>query len=162
MFIFFYALLPAVTEEIFFRGLILNSFKGVKNLAVAVVLSGLCFALYHVNFTQFFYQFIYGVMLALLVAVSGSVIPAIFAHFINNLAVILFTYFAVEINLFNPLFISLGIIVTVLSALALIFLNKKKSAEKSEKTDGVGKFILFAAVGGAFCLLLAIGNLFNI
>lgn len=164
LFILCYALVPAVFEELFFRGFLIRYLYGVRTWA-AVIVSALCFALYHGNFAQFFYQFIYGAALGLLTVSSGSVIPSVFAHFINNLAVILFTYFSVNINLYDPLLIVFGVAVSVCVSVALIFILRKKQnsgGRTAENGNGLGGFFAFASVGMAFCLLLAIGNVFNV
>ena len=81
-----FALLPAVAEELFFRGIILNSLSATKKV-YAVLVSALCFSLYHCSLTQLVYQFIYGVALGFLYLTAKSVLPCIIAHFVNNFSV---------------------------------------------------------------------------
>ena len=77
------ALLPAIFEELFFRGFILNCFSGMKSW-VAILVSATCFSLYHGSATQLIYQFIYGVGLGFVAHNARSVFPCIIAHFLNN------------------------------------------------------------------------------
>ena len=49
------AVLPAVFEELFFRGVLLSSLNGVKTV-YAVLTTSMCFALYHCSVAQFIYQ----------------------------------------------------------------------------------------------------------
>lgn len=77
------ALLPAVVEEFIFRGLIFNGYKK-RNPFVAILLSSALFGLIHMNINQFSYAFVIGVVFALLVYATGSLVPSIFAHFLIN------------------------------------------------------------------------------
>ncbi len=154
-----FALIPAVIEEVFFRGLILTSLKGVKTV-FAVTAVSVIFALYHCSVSQLVYQLIYGVGLALLAIYAKSIIPCVIAHFINNFTVILFEYFKININLYNPLIIAGGILALIIFALITVF-SIKKHENKEEKLYSVKKFYFpFAIFGCVICLALLIGNLF--
>ena len=83
------AVLPAIFEEIAHRGLLLNAYKKY-GIGKAMIVSGLMFGLMHLNIGQFFYASIVGVLLAFIVVVSDSIVPAIIVHFTNNF---LNTYF---------------------------------------------------------------------
>lgn len=81
--LFLNCLLPALLEELFFRGLIL-SLLWQRMGGGAIWLSALMFALAHGSLYQAPYAFVGGVFLALAAAVGGSVaIPFLF-HFANN------------------------------------------------------------------------------
>lgn len=132
LFILLSAVLPAVTEETLYRGFILNNTKHL-GLAFACLMNGLIFALYHWSLGQLIYQFIYGVMLTLLAYKSGSVIPSIIAHFLNNLTALTLTYFSVGLDLFSPIVISVGVGLLV-GFILLIFLPiKKEKVERDEE-----------------------------
>ncbi len=77
------ALAPAVAEEFIFRGVI---FHGYRQLGImkAALLSGLLFGLMHMNMNQFVYAFGLGVILALLLEVSGSIYAPMLVHFMVN------------------------------------------------------------------------------
>lgn len=77
------ALVPALAEEFMFRGIFYHSYRqwGIWKAALC---SGLCFGLVHMNLNQFLYVFVLGVIFALLVEATGSVISAILAHFTIN------------------------------------------------------------------------------
>lgn len=77
------AVLPAIFEEIAHRGLLLNAYKKY-GIGKAMIISGLMFGLMHLNISQFFYASIVGVLLAFIVIVSDSIVPAIIVHFTNN------------------------------------------------------------------------------
>ena len=115
------ALLPAFSEEFFFRGVIYNSLSRVKTV-FAIIIIAVCFALYHGSLAQLIYQLIYGASLALLRKVANSSIPCIVAHFINNFAILLFEYFNVQIDLYSPYLIAVGLV--LVSAFAFVCIRK--------------------------------------
>lgn len=77
------AIVPAFTEEFLFRGIFYHGYRpaGVRK---AIVVSGLCFGLLHMNLNQFCYAFVLGMIFALLVEATGSIFCPILAHFIIN------------------------------------------------------------------------------
>lgn len=83
------ALVPAVTEELLFRKVILDRTLPYGK-TFAIVFSSLCFSLIHTSPTQFLYAFTAGVFLAAVAANSGSVIPSMVIHFANNLLSIIY------------------------------------------------------------------------
>ena len=77
-------------EEVVFRGVMLHSYQRSGRIIGSVLLSSFLFGLMHLNFNQFFYGFLLGIMLALLVEATGSVLPSFIAHAtFNSLEVIL-------------------------------------------------------------------------
>lgn len=78
------ALLPAVCEEILFRGLLLSALRRHLPAGVAIVLSSAAFALFHVDPVRLAPTFLLGCVLATLVVVSGSIYPAILLHLLHN------------------------------------------------------------------------------
>ena len=84
------AVLPALFEEFTHRGLV---FAGYRDAGEGVVfVSALLFALMHQNVRQVGYTFVLGVVLAMVVFYSGSLFPAVFLHFFNNLISVFMTY----------------------------------------------------------------------
>ena len=85
----FYALAlsigPALSEELAFRGLILQGLRSRLGAGVAVALSALLFGVIHLDPLQGVGAFFTGLYLGYLTARSGSIYPAILAHGFNNL-----------------------------------------------------------------------------
>jgi sodium transport system permease protein len=75
--------IPAVVEEIFFRGIVLNGLSG-RRVAVAVLGSALAFGIYHVSFFRLLPTAFLGVLLALTTLWSGSIFPSMLWHALNN------------------------------------------------------------------------------
>ncbi len=156
------AILPAIFEELFFRGLLLSSLDEHGNIT-KVIAVGLCFALYHCNLGQFFYQFIYGVAFCLLALYAKSVIPCIIAHFINNFVIILCEYLGIYIDLFNPIFIAIGLVALVGFIVITCLLNKTLKGKENKKLSkkGIVEFyILYGILGILICALMIITSLF--
>ena len=83
-----YALLPAIAEEIIFRGVIQRSISSKFNGFVAVFFSTLMFVLVHGSLQQTVYQLIVGIMLGYLACVGGNIVYSIILHFLSNALVL--------------------------------------------------------------------------
>ena len=77
------AVLPAIIEEIAYRGIV---FYGLREYGViaAVVVSGVLFGLNHMNVNQFIYACILGMVFALMDEASGSIFASMIMHFVFN------------------------------------------------------------------------------
>ena len=81
------AVLPAVFEEIYFRGAVLTMLRSAKMKTVAVIgISAFLFMMLHGPSWYFLTDLYAGILLALLVYFTGSVYASFIAHFISNLA----------------------------------------------------------------------------
>ena len=109
-------LLPAIAEELFFRGVLLDSLSDT-HVILRVITVALCFSLYHGNVSQLAYQFVYGAGLCFLTLKAKSVIPAMIAHFCNNFFALTTYYFNIDIDLFNPILIVIGAVLLILFAI---------------------------------------------
>lgn len=78
------ALIPAIGEEIMFRGYLMKLFNKNSNHHNGIALSALIFALIHFNFTHFFYYFILGVILGYVYYWGKNLLFPIIIHFIHN------------------------------------------------------------------------------
>lgn len=92
--LFHIALIPAFAEEFLFRGYILRAFEKSWGIIVAIIVSSLIFGMFHLQITNLLPLAALGAMLAVLTVYSGSIWPAVLAHFINNgAAVVTATYY---------------------------------------------------------------------
>lgn len=160
--LFVYALLPAVCEELLFRGAVLRGTDFMKIWQIAL-LNGLAFALFHQNPAQFVYPLITGSMYALVALRAGSALPCILMHAVNNLLILILSYFAPDASLHNAATVVTALICFVAAAAYLVFFDKKPvyAAEGLEpETPIAGKyFFLFAAAGAAMCVVAWITSL---
>jgi uncharacterized protein len=91
--IFMIAVIPALGEEFMFRGVILRILNDwSRNTHVAIWVSAILFSFIHMQFLGFFPRMILGVLFGYMVVWSGSVWPAVVAHFVNNAAAVIFFY----------------------------------------------------------------------
>jgi sodium transport system permease protein len=78
------ALVPAVCEELFFRGYVLSGVRGALGKVAAVLLVALVFAIFHQSVFRLVVSAALGLLLGLLVVQWRSVWPAVLAHFLHN------------------------------------------------------------------------------
>ena len=79
------AAMPAICEEIFFRGFILTSFKNnKKSYRGAIIFSGILFGLMHMDFIRIVPTSILGIAFAYAVCKTNSIAVSMFMHFLNN------------------------------------------------------------------------------
>lgn len=90
--VFVLAFLPAVCEELIFRGVILSGLRKNMSDMSAIALSAFMFALMHGSLQQLVYPFLLGLIFGLIVVRTGSTFASMLIHFTNNFLVILFTY----------------------------------------------------------------------
>jgi len=94
------AVIPAIGEELFFRGLLQRLFIDLaRNKHLGIILAALVFSAFHMQFYGFVPRFLLGAMFGYLFLWSGSLWVTIIAHFINNGIAVLFFYFAGKHNL---------------------------------------------------------------
>jgi len=85
------ALLPALTEELVFRGVLARGLATCLPALVAITASSIVFALIHGNPPQMIATFLLGCTLGFIAIRSGSIAPTVLAHFTNNALVTLIT-----------------------------------------------------------------------
>lgn len=150
------AVLPAIFEETLFRGVVLSGLKQFGQIGSAL-LCGALFSLYHQNPPQTIYQFICGTAFAFIAIRSGSILPSILSHFINNAIVLVLYKFNVQ-TMPMPVYV----IYLVLSCACLVasiwwlIVDAKKypKAKETVKIKGEkGRFFLYASVGIIVCAL---------
>lgn len=83
--LFVIAFLAAVCEEIFFRGMLQKVImECVKNKHIAIWIGAILFSAFHMEFYGFVPRMLMGAYLGYLFYWSGSLMPGILAHFLNN------------------------------------------------------------------------------
>jgi membrane protease YdiL (CAAX protease family) len=135
--IVFMALLPALAEEIFFRGFLMNVFNGIfNNMHVAILITAFLFSAMHLQFMKFIPMFFLATVFGYAAYWTGSIMTSIVAHFMNNsLAVIQLFYFsdgdyAKSLDQSQSLSLSVNIAL-IISAVALFVFIQRKSSIKT-------------------------------
>lgn len=128
--IFIVALLPAVVEEMVFRGVIQHNFNKKYNIVFSILVSSLLFGIAHMNLFQFIFTFILGIFLGYVYYDSKNIIVPILFHFTNNLLAVIINMMGIKINA------NLSFILLIISFVTLIIgvflttgrtINKEKS-----------------------------------
>ncbi|MGL4847601.1 MAG: lysostaphin resistance A-like protein [Clostridium sp.] len=77
------AVMPAITEEISLRGVVLSNYDEKSNFKAALV-GGFLFGVFHLNAHQFIYTAALGFVLVYAVRVTGCIFSSMIIHFIIN------------------------------------------------------------------------------
>lgn len=100
--LFMIAFLPAIGEELLFRGVIQRIFTNwTKNHHYGIWISAILFSALHMQFYGFIPRMILGVLFGYLLVWSGSVWMPILAHFINNAFAVIMIHL-INSNILKP------------------------------------------------------------
>ncbi len=134
--LFIMALLPAIGEELFFRGSLQKALLRMSNKPwLAILLSSLVFALLHGTFFKILPIFALGLMLGALYHVTRNLWYNIIIHFFNNGLAVLAVYYGnrsellkklSDDNLIVPIYVAF---VSIFIAIAIMYFMKRKSDE---------------------------------
>lgn len=92
--LFIMALLPAVGEELFFRGMLLGTLnRSIKNYHVCIWITAFLFSLVHFQLGKFIPIMLMGGLFGYLRIWSKSLTLPIVAHFTNNSIIVLYYFF---------------------------------------------------------------------
>lgn len=149
-----HALLPAILEELLFRFAPMKLLS--ENKRSALILSSVMFAFAHANLFQIPYALLAGIVFSSLYLMTGSVIPSMILHFINNAFSLASIYGVTSLVIFSVL----GALSAV--SLTVIFIKRRVYREEISKMIGSEKAVLSYTplffIGTA--LVLAISALF--
>lgn len=111
------ALLPAVAEEVTFRGVVLAGLRRSGSRWVAVVGSALVFGLFHINPYHVVAASVMGLLLGWVALESGSILPGMLIHLVNNGAQVLLERIPdVADQIRSPRVVALALALTALGA----------------------------------------------
>ena len=140
-----FAILPAVTEELLFRGIIAGEYES-RGAGIAVIFSAVVFAMSHFSIVRFPIYFFSGIMLALVLYATRSLLAAMLIHIINNAAVLLCEKYVLHIvdrqNVSLVLFVLIAGAVFVLSGMLMCWeaqgIYKNYAEENVESPQAAG------------------------
>ncbi len=93
--LFIMALIPAVGEELMFRGILQGMFRELTgNVHAAVILTAVIFSAFHMQFYGFVPRMLLGLVFGYLLVWTGNMWWPILGHFINNGAAVIMMWFA--------------------------------------------------------------------
>jgi len=125
------AFMAALSEEIFFRGLLQQMFiKNKVNVHVAIVVTAVLFSAFHLQFFGFIPRMFLGIILGYLYYLTQNLWVSIIAHFFNNaFAVVAMHFYNQETtegvsNVQDPIGIAFVLLSLVMVVGQLIMLNR--------------------------------------
>uniref|UniRef100_Q3AQJ8 CAAX prenyl protease 2/Lysostaphin resistance protein A-like domain-containing protein n=1 Tax=Chlorobium chlorochromatii (strain CaD3) TaxID=340177 RepID=Q3AQJ8_CHLCH len=87
------AVTPAITEELLFRGYVQRNYMQVLSPAMAIVLSGLLFAFFHLSAANLLPLALLGCYIGYIYYCSGNLFVPMVAHFTNNALALIVLWF---------------------------------------------------------------------
>ena len=137
VFLLMYVLLPPVLEELLFRGVLLFRLRRFGD-GFAVALSSFIFALMHHNLVSMPGIFLTGLLFGYLTILSGSLVPAMLMHLLNNSIAVLFLWFEryktpAEMNMLASAVFLAGITSFALICMyAVVFMLQRREPRQSD------------------------------
>ncbi|MBU3109873.1 CPBP family intramembrane glutamic endopeptidase [Clostridium gasigenes] len=128
------AVLPAITEEVTIRGVVLSGYDNTNKYKAALV-TGLFFGMLHLDPQQFLYATVLGFILALVVRATKSIFATAIIHFLIN-----------------------GTSVTMQKLINIIFGKEylmEQATEKSVQSLPINEKLIMVAVFGAIAIVFA-------
>ncbi|WP_159517346.1 CPBP family intramembrane glutamic endopeptidase [Sunxiuqinia indica] len=95
------AVIAPIVEELIFRGVIMHGLMRNYPKIIAIFVSALFFALFHLNPWQFPATFLLGLLLGWVMVITRNIFACILGHSINNLLVLLSIEYWDEISQFS-------------------------------------------------------------
>ncbi|MBQ2730360.1 MAG: CPBP family intramembrane metalloprotease [Clostridia bacterium] len=120
-----FAILPAILEELLFRGVVRAEYSKY-GAAASVILSSVLFALLHFSPVRFPLYFFTGIILAMTASAANTIIPTVVIHVANNLFVLYFEKYIYKIagKHSGGLTLLVFMVVSVMLISAILFFGK--------------------------------------
>ncbi len=117
------AILPAVAEELFFRGFLQKALQiGLKRSHLAVIATAFIFSFIHLEFYGFLPRFLLGLLLGYAYLWSGDIKVPILIHFTNNFMDLCLSYYSGSVETGSGVQNSFGIMQILFSIVSLFVL----------------------------------------
>jgi sodium transport system permease protein len=132
----FLAVMPAIAEELAFRGVLLHGLRARMRPVAAILLAGAVFGLFHVSLFRIVPTAYLGVILAATVVLTGSIYPAIIWHFLNNaLAIVPVRMGWIDTSTDLPWWIYAAAVVTLAVSLAIMVSARRGAGPDTGSAD---------------------------
>ena len=112
-------LMAGAAEEIFFRGYMQTRLRARWPAPLAVAVTSFCFALMHLEWLHGILAFVLGLYFGALTEMTGSTLPAMTCHVVNNVLFTLLAALAGSLDAFRPNAFLLAVSVVVFVACLL-------------------------------------------
>lgn len=100
------ALMPAVGEELMFRGFVYGSLRDKTKNIIAMLVTSALFGIYHMSLIKFFTTSLLGFVLVWVVSETGCIFCSMLMHFCNNLLSVLVSKYAQQIEKWLPMLVT--------------------------------------------------------
>lgn len=90
-----FAIIPGFVEETLFRGVMYNTYSRIHPIA-GMLVSAFCFGLMHGNFNQMPYAIFLGIVFALMLEATDSILVTMWMHFLLNSISVVAMYFSTD------------------------------------------------------------------
>lgn len=122
---------PAIVEELMFRGVLYRYLRS-HGVQFAAITSSIIFGLIHLNFLQFIFATIMGVVCCYIYEATGKIRYSMLLHLLNNSILVLFNILPITEEVSAVIKVALGIVSLVATIAYLIY---KKTKYRVLKTD---------------------------
>lgn len=100
------ALMPAVGEELMFRGFVYGSLRDKTRNIIAMLVTSALFGIYHMSLIKFFTTSLLGFAFVWVVSETGCIYCSMLMHFCNNLLSVLATKYAQQVERRLPMLVA--------------------------------------------------------
>ena len=139
--LFIIAIIPAIGEELFFRGYLQKQLSNLfNNIHLSILLTAFLFSAVHLHFHGLLPRFVLGILLGYLLYWSKNLWIPIIAHFVNNALAVILSYKAIKIEsgpyaLFSEEKVShMSATFSFIAVALLLYLFYKNTKKKTEKS----------------------------
>jgi membrane protease YdiL (CAAX protease family) len=146
--VFIIALLPAVGEELFFRGALQRVvIQLTRNPWAGIILTAVLFSALHLQFSGFLPRMFLGIVLGAFYWFSGSIYTSMIAHFTNNAVQVIAASYAPEYIEKNPETPVLAAVASGIVVWAILWFFQKQSTVtyakvyETDELNSINEFI---------------------
>ncbi len=143
------ALLPAIGEELCFRGMLQRILIGItKNPWAGIIVTGFIFSALHLQFQGFLPRMFLGVILGALYWYSGSIWTSIIGHFVFNAVQVLWVSFAPQYAEKMPELPLLPAMISGIAVFSIMYFYVRQSGSsyvKEYQSDDLNEYNQFIA-----------------
>jgi len=126
--LFLIAVLPAICEEFFFRGILQRLFIQISRRPwIGILITAVLFSAFHGQFFGFFPRLLLGILLGAIYWYSGSIWPAVLGHFVNNAVQVILVYRNKNFIEQEPVIEPVYVILSVLAIIGITWFMKRIS-----------------------------------
>ena len=156
------AFVPAILEEVLFREIVLNEYRGVYGDAKAIVLCGLAFSLLHLNPVSFIPQFLIGMFLSYLTVKTGGILLSVICHFAQNASLVIMRKFFYDeaVHLLENNILLNSIVSLIILVFGIYVIGKSLKTKPNTHNTSVDEnittslYFIFVSIVLAFSIIL--------